>query len=200
MLDVPVKDVTSVDQTGLNPVIANDEEQSTGITVKFLTFDPKTGKITGTPQKAGTFTTQSESKGAGGKVLQTRDITFVIAEASKQAKPVEPKCLAASLGFGLPLIALIPIGLATQMAIPGLTPVVEELSVKLENANANIQRQLGIFNPQSAVRVAEINAQLRKVGLDVASVGAGLALIAAGILAGTLIFEVNCPPFVGLGI
>ena len=61
------------------------------------------------------------------------------------------------------------------MAIPGLTPVVEQVSLQIERANANIQQQIGIFNPETAVQVAEINARLRAFGLDLATVGAGLA-------------------------
>jgi|GEM_PF-3121858 len=79
------------------------------------------------------------------------------------------------------------------MAIPGLTPVVEQVSLQIERANANIQQQIGIFNPETAVQVAEINARLRAFGLDLATVGAGLALLAAGILSGTIIYEA-CGP------
>ena len=89
----------------------------------------------------------------------------------------------------MPLLALIPIGLATQLEIPGLTPVVQQFSAQLEMANTRIQQQLGVFNPQIAGQVAEINAQLRQFGADIATVGAGLALIAAGILSGTIIWS-----------
>ncbi|WCZ39709.1 putative Ig domain-containing protein [Corynebacterium jeddahense] len=162
-----------------------------------LTF--KDGKITGTPTKAGEFKVTFTSTSEEGKVLDTREVTFKIADkaagttTATATQTVEPKCIAASVNLGIPLIALIPIGLATQMAIPGLTPVVEQVSVQIEQANAQLQRQLGISNPSTAVQVAEIDAQLRKFGLDVATVGAGLALIAAGIRADTIIFEA-CGP------
>ena len=103
------------------------------------------------------------------------------------------RCIATSVGFGLPLLALIPIGLATQTAIPGLTPVVEQYSQQIRLANARIQQELGVFNPEIALQVEVINKQLRQFGLDVATVGAGLALIAAGILSGTIIYD-NCTP------
>ncbi|WP_180950577.1 YPDG domain-containing protein [Corynebacterium riegelii] len=103
------------------------------------------------------------------------------------------KCVATSLGFGLPLIALLPIGLATQIDLPGLTPIANEVSARLEQANSQIQQQLGVFNPQVAGQVAEINARLKEVGGDLSMVAAGIALIAAGILAGTLIYD-NCSP------
>ena len=42
-------------------------------------------------------------------------------------------------------------------------------------------------------RVLALRQQMRQFGLDVATVGAGLALIAAGILTGTVIYD-NCTP------
>ena len=103
------------------------------------------------------------------------------------------KCVATTLGFDLPLIALLPIGLATQIDLPGLTPIANEVSARLEQTNSQIQQQLGVFNPQMAGQVAEVNARLKEVGADLAMVAAGIALIAAGILAGTLIYD-NCAP------
>ncbi|AIJ34260.1 hypothetical protein [Corynebacterium imitans] len=103
------------------------------------------------------------------------------------------KCIASAVGFGLPLLALIPIGLATQLTIPGLTDFVENVSMDIERANAQIQKNLGMFNPETAQALSQMNAQLRKAGFDLATVGAGLAVIAAGILAGTIIYD-NCAP------
>ena len=103
------------------------------------------------------------------------------------------KCVATSLGFGLPLLALIPLGLATQMEIPGLSNVVADANAQLQAANTQIQQQLGLFNPEIAAQVDAANKQLAAFGADLGTVAAGLALIAAGILAGTLIYD-NCSP------
>ena len=103
------------------------------------------------------------------------------------------KCVATSLGFGLPLLALIPLGLATQMEIPGLSTVVADANAQLQAANTQIQQQLGLFNPGIAAQVDAANKQLAAFGTDLGTVAAGIALIAAGILAGTLIFD-NCSP------
>ena len=54
-----------------------------------------------------------------------------------------------------------------------------------------------MFNPQTAQALSQMNEQLRKAGFDLASVGAGIAVIAAGIIAGTIIYD-NCAPG-GLG-
>ena len=103
------------------------------------------------------------------------------------------KCVATSLGFGLPLLALIPLGLATQMEIPGLSNVVADANAQLQAANTRIQQQLGLFNPEIAAQVDAANRQLAQFGTDLGTVAGGLALIAAGILAGTLIYD-NCTP------
>ncbi|OFL15043.1 hypothetical protein HMPREF2785_11400 [Corynebacterium sp. HMSC067D03] len=103
------------------------------------------------------------------------------------------KCVATSVGFGLPLIALLPIGLATQLEIPGLSDFAAQANAQIQNANTQIQQQLGIFNPQLASQVDAINAKLGQYGTDLATVAGGLALIAAGILAGMIIYD-NCSP------
>ena len=103
------------------------------------------------------------------------------------------KCVATSLGFGLPLLALIPLGLASQMEIPGLSNVVADANAQLQAANTRIQQQLGLFNPEIAAQVDAANRQLAQFGTDLGAVAGGLALIAAGILAGTLIYD-NCSP------
>ncbi|WP_168161859.1 Ig-like domain-containing protein, partial [Corynebacterium sp. HMSC08F01] len=91
------------------------------------------------------------------------------------------KCVATAVGFGLPLIALLPIGLATQLEIPGLSDFAAQANAQIQNANTQIQQQLGIFNPQLATQVDAINAKLGQYGTDLATVAGGLALIAAGI-------------------
>ena len=79
------------------------------------------------------------------------------------------------------------------MEIPGLSDFAAQANAQIQNANTQIQQQLGIFNPQLATQVDAINAKLGQYGTDLATVAGGLALIAAGILAGTIIYD-NCSP------
>lgn len=104
-----------------------------------------------------------------------------------------------TVGFGLPLIVLLPIGLATQLEIPGLSDFVARANVQIQNFNTQIQQQAGIFNPQMAFQVNVINAKLAQYGTDIATVVGGLALIAAGIFAGTIIYD-NCSPTGGSSV
>ena len=103
------------------------------------------------------------------------------------------KCVASAVGFGLPLIALLPLGLASQIQIPVLSDVAAQVDAQLKDVNTRIQQQAGIFNPELARQAEKINAQLRTVGADLGMVAAGIVLIAAGILAGTVIYD-NCNP------
>lgn len=163
-----------------------------------LTF--KDGKITGTPTKAGSYKVTFTTKDEDGKVIDTREVTFTVAEAAK-AEPAKPaltedernRCIATAVGFGLPLIALLPLGLATQIELPGLSNIVGQVDTRIQEANTAIQQRLGVFNPEVAVQIDAINKQLGQYGTDIATVAGGLALIAAGLLAGTIVYD-NCTP------
>ncbi|OFT28093.1 hypothetical protein HMPREF3170_10500 [Corynebacterium sp. HMSC08D02] len=102
-------------------------------------------------------------------------------------------CAATAVGFGLPLIAFLPLGLASQIQIPVLSDLAGQVEAQLQAANTRIQQQAGIFNPEMARQAERINAQLRTVGADLGMVVAGIALIAAGVLAGTFIYDA-CKP------
>lgn len=110
-----------------------------------------------------------------------------------EPQEINEKCLATSLGFCVPLLALIPIGLATQVEVPGLSSMIGDVNAQLQAANTQIQEQLGLFNPEVAVQVDAINKQLAQYGTDLGTVAGALSLIAAGILAGTIIYDACAP-------
>ncbi|OIR41904.1 hypothetical protein BJP08_06550 [Corynebacterium sp. NML140438] len=114
-------------------------------------------------------------------------------EAKTKVGIDQNKCIASAMGFGLPLIALLPLGLATQVQIPVLSDLAAQVNAQLKDVNTRIQQQIGVFDPQLAVQAERINDQLGKVGADLGMVAAAIALIAAGVLAGTLVYS-NCNP------
>lgn len=122
-------------------------------------------------------------------MIDNREVTIKIVEK----KEINEKCIATSVGFGLPLLALLPLGLATQMQIPGLSEFAAQANARIQDANTAIQQRLGVFTPEVAVQIDAINKQLGQYGTDIATVAGGLALLAAGILAGTIIYD-NCSP------
>lgn len=71
--------------------------------------------------------------------------------------------------------------------------MVGDVNAQLQNVNTQMQQQLGLFNPEIAVQVDAINKQLAQYGTDLGSVAGALALIAAGILAGTIIYDACAP-------
>lgn len=57
------------------------------------------------------------------------------------------KCIAAGLGIGLPLLLLAPLGLATQVNLPGASQWQESISRQLAEANTELQKRVGLYNP-----------------------------------------------------
>ena len=213
------KDNTTVTVTVDNPDKPVDEGADT-TPPKINPIKPDDKTITGTGDRPGediivTFPdgkevpTKTDENGnwtvtvPGGTTLKPGDDVKArdgVGNESKEKVGIDTgKCIATSVGFGLPLIALLPIGLATQLEIPGLSDIAAQANAQIQNFNTQMQRQLGVFNPQMASQVDAINSQLARYGTDIGTVLGGLALIAAGILAGTIIYD-NCSPNGGSSI
>ena len=92
-------------------------------------------------------------------------------------------CTESLLGFGLPLLALIPLGIATQAAIPGLQAFQAQVDQQIRDMNTALQRQLGILDPNMARAAAEFDARLKGASANLGQVLAGLALLGYGIAA-----------------
>lgn len=102
-------------------------------------------------------------------------------------------CIAAGVGFGPPLLALIPLGIALTVGIPGLEDQVARFNASIERANTNLQKQLGIYNPEMAVRAAEVNAQLKEYDMNLVT-GAGALLLIPLIVGNALGIAGACTP------
>ena len=113
------------------------------------------------------------------------------------------RCAPAAAGLGLPLLFLLPIGLASQMNIPGFSPLVKQVSAQIDGINrqlgqknAALQKQLGIFNGPLAKQASQIDLMLKKVSPEAGRIGGGIALAAAGALALGLLIN-SCAPGAG---
>lgn len=108
-----------------------------------------------------------------------------------EGSSISDKCLATGLGVGVPLLALIPLGLASTIHIPGLDALQAQISQQIQNVNTQLQQDLGIFSPQLASWVTQLNASLNSPQVQQTLGAAGM--IAYGLLAGGLLLA-NCLP------
>ncbi|WP_210386154.1 Rib/alpha-like domain-containing protein, partial [Corynebacterium sp. HMSC29G08] len=169
----PVKDGTTVETEGPGTAKLNPNDS--------ITVTP------GDDAKPGD-TIKVTVKDKDGKVIDTVKVTITkpgssTPGASSLTEDERNRCIAVSVGFGLPLAALVPLGLAMRMNIPGLSPVVDQLSIQIQRVNNDLQNSLGVFNPEAARAAQQLDANLRAFGLDLVSLGAGLAAVVAGIAA-----------------
>lgn len=100
------------------------------------------------------------------------------------------RCIAAGLTVGLPLLLLIPVGLASQVNIPGLDAIIRPIQQQISELNLQLQQQSGIFNADLARLVEQFNAQVN--GPAGRALG-GVALVAAGLLAAGYVAS-SCAP------
>jgi len=166
-----------------------------------LTFDEKTGLISGKVAQAGTHTarivttkknvttvekvrfevaaapTATSDSEQGERPLTTvaqPDTASVPAEAGSS---LSPKCVATLAGWGIPLLALIPIGLASQLNIPGLENLQAVGQKVSDEFNASVQRSL------SSPALAQFNAMLADNGQSIGVAAGALGAIALGVAA-----------------
>ncbi|MFR9823757.1 hypothetical protein ACL1HS_08320, partial [Corynebacterium striatum] len=111
---------------------------------------------------------------------------------------LSPRCINTGLAVGIPLLFLIPVGLASQMNIPGLSDFVDPINKQIQDLNTQLQKQAGIFQGPLADKVAGIDAQLKRFVADHQQAAGAVALIAAGALAIGLIADA-CAPGAGGG-
>ncbi|QYH19172.1 hypothetical protein JKI95_08045 [Corynebacterium aquatimens] len=165
----------------------------------------KDGNVTVTPAETAKvgdtieFKVKAEAKDAAGVVTKTTEsgkVTVKVVEAPKvDPAPTTPntglseKCKTTLLGAGIPLLALIPLGLLSQIAIGSSANVTNVLDQQIRNINAEIQRQAGILNPELAKQVEALDKYLTAFGYSVASAAIGLAALAGGLTASSFIIR-----------
>ena len=103
------------------------------------------------------------------------------------------RCVNTGLGIGLPLLFLIPVGLASQMNIPGLSDFLAPINKQIQDLNMRLQQQTNTFNGPLAKQMAGIDAQLKRFGADYHQAAGAVALIAAGALAIGLLADACAP-------
>ena len=115
------------------------------------------------------------------------------ADGTGQGGSSDARCVQAAATVGIPLLALLPIGLATQVNIPGLSPLVANAQAQLQSFNTDIQQQSGIHDPNTANFMAQVNAELQKHGATVGQAVGAAALLTIGGLVGKYLYD-SCVP------
>lgn len=119
-----------------------------------------------------------------------RYVVETVITTQQSSSSLSPKCIAAITTTTLPLLLLLPIGLATQMDIPGMEGVkarvseqINSINRQITSSNDRLQREIGAYNGPLASQAREFNAMLRDNGELVGQIAGGIAMAAAGILA-----------------
>lgn len=108
-----------------------------------------------------------------------------------------PQCFATALGFGLPVLALAPLALASQVNLPGLTALSSQVDQAIKNFNTQVQVGSSVFSPELARAAEQANAQLAGFGLNIGSALAGVAAVTYGLVAGSAILDACTPSVEG---
>ncbi|WP_141757764.1 hypothetical protein [Corynebacterium sp. HMSC071B10] len=102
----------------------------------------------------------------------------------------DPKCIASLVGLASPLLLLIPLGILSQVHIPGLEGVRGQLNAAIKQANDRIQQGLGIYDRDRAQRAAGVQGAFAIENSQMIGIAAGgLGLITAGLLIGDAVLR-----------
>ena len=145
--------------------ITRPDKEPTKATIK-VTVTDGTGNTTETPAPSGSSELTEEERG---------------------------RCIATGVGFGLPLLALIPIALGLQVHLPWVDEMSQQVSAALRDTNTQLQQKAGVYNQDVVNQVESINRQLQEFGREYGTVIGGAGAVAVVVLASALLWE-NCTP------
>ena len=104
--------------------------------------------------------------------------------AGEKTRKLDGECIAGIVGLSAPLLLAIPVGILSQVQIPGLEHVSAQINAAIQEANNQIQRGLGIYNEDRASRAASIQGAFAIDNPQMLGLAAGsLAAITIGLLA-----------------
>ena len=105
-------------------------------------------------------------------------------EQQGSSAELDGKCIAGIVGLTAPLLLAIPLGILSQVQIPGLEGVSAQINAAVRDANDRIQRGLGIYDEDRAQRAAGIQGAFSIENPQMIGMAAGaLGAISLGLLA-----------------
>lgn len=146
----------------------------------------KDGKWIITPEKNGNLTIvpifPNSAQGAPVDVEVNITVTKET-KGSSNANFKDPKCIAGLVGMASPLLLLIPLGILSQVRIPGLESLRAEVNAAIKRANDDIQRGLGIYDRDRAERAAGLQGAFQVANPQMIGLAGGaLGAITAGLI------------------
>lgn len=103
-----------------------------------------------------------------------------VASPDASSRVNQTKCAPALIGWGIPLIALLPLGIAMQLAVPGFESVKAGYDAQLQAIDANLIHQLRTLNPALGAELERLNVDLGRAGAGLAQAAVGLAVVGFG--------------------
>ena len=141
--------------------------------------------------KDGTYEASYLLVGPDGQAYGEREIQINVnvesgtrVEQKGSSAELDGKCIAGIVGLTAPLLLAIPLGILSQVQIPGLEGVSAQINGAIQQANDQIQRGLGIYNEDRAQRAAGIQGAFSIENPQMLGMAAGaLGAISLGLLA-----------------
>ena len=104
-------------------------------------------------------------------------------QPEKGSSELDGKCIASLVGLSAPLLLAIPLGILSQVQIPGLEGLSAQVNNAIREANDQIQRGLGIYDNDRAQRAADLQGAFSVENPEMLGLAAGsLAAITLGLL------------------
>lgn len=118
------------------------------------------------------------------KVDLGAEVTGNTQTETRGSSELDGKCIAGIVGLTAPLLLAIPLGILSQVQIPGLEGVSAQINGAIQDANNRIQQGLGIYNEDRAQRAAGIQGAFSIENPEQLGMAAGaLGAISLGLLA-----------------
>ncbi|WP_168167530.1 hypothetical protein, partial [Corynebacterium sp. HMSC034B08] len=103
-------------------------------------------------------------------------------KTEKGSSEIDGKCIASIIGLSAPLLLAIPLGILSQVRIPGLEGLSAQVNDAIRQANDQIQRGLGIHDDDRSRRAAGLQGAFNVANPEMLSLAAGsLGAITLGL-------------------
>ena len=146
----------------------------------------KDGKWIITPEKNGNLTIVPifPNSAQGAPVDVEVNVTATNeTKGSSNANFKDPKCIAGLVGMASPLLLLIPLGILSQVRVPGLENLSAQVNAAIKRANDDIQRGLGIYDRDRAQTAAGLQGAFQVANPQMIGLAGGaLGAITAGLI------------------